>query len=327
VDEMEKEKILEKLKISPEEFERRIDEMQSHFENLLSDEALFLLAAYSFGYEPTYSIEELVDKKGKVVVEGVVESILSFREFRKENGVGQVALIVLKDKSARIKVVLWNGAAQLVKAGDVVKGTLLRIKGFVKKREEVELSVGEASDVEILERGWELIRGVLVGKAWRQNMAKAVVANESEVVMCVAWDEKAEELFKVEIGKSIELRGTTKDGEFVVSQVRAVEEKIPFKLSFSSISRIIPLQNVNLRGRISGFGNIRKARGKKVAELYISDDTGRIKLLLWDENISIYKKADVGDWIEIFNGFPKIGWQGEVEVHCGWNCIITLKKP
>ncbi len=332
---MEKEEIIERLKISKDEFNRRMKELQEHFGNLLTEEVAVLLAAYSFGYEPVYSIGELANKKGKVAVEGVVEKIFGFREFVNKNGTGSLAVAILKDESARIKIVFWNEAAQLIKTGDVAEGDRIRVKGFVKRREnEIELSVGDASDVEILDRGGETVRGVLVGKAVRhpngRTLVKAVIANGSELVMCVAWDENAEELYRVDVGKTLELRGITKDGEFVVSSIKVVEEDLPVKIEFVPISKIIPLQHVNLKGRISGLGELRKVKSRRgesnVAEIFLSDETGRIKILLWGDNSQIYKKADIGDYLEIFNAYPKVGWDGEIEVHCGWNTIITLKK-
>lgn len=332
---MEKEEIIERLKISRDEFDRRMEELQEHFGNLLTEEVAVLLAAYSFGYEPVYSIEELADKKGKVVVEGVVEKIFGFREFVNKNGTGFLAVAILKDESARIKTVFWNEAAQLIKAGDIAEGDLVRVKGFVKRREnEIELSVGDASDIEVLDRGGETIKGVLVGKAARhpsgRTLVKAVIANGSGLVVCVAWDEKAEELYGIDVGKALELRGITKNGEFVISQIKVVEEDLPLKIEFVPISKIIPLQHVNLKGRISGLGEFRRVKSRRgesnVAEIFLSDETGRVKILLWDDNSQIYKKADIGDYVEIFNAYPKIGWDGEIEVHCGWNTIITLKK-
>ena len=332
---MEKEKIIERLGVSEDEFESRVNELRSHFGNLLTDEAAILLAAYSFGYEPVYRIGELADKKGKVVVEGSIEKIFGFREFVGKNGKGLLAVAILRDESARIKTVFWNEAAQLLKAGDIAEGDVIRVKGFVKRKEdEIELSVGDASDIEILEKGGEVIRGILAGKAIRRpagrTLVKAVVANGSEIIVCVAWGDVAEELYAVEVGKSIELRGTMKNGEFVISRLRVIEEDLSFNIEFTPVSRIVPLQHVHLRGRISGIGDIRRVKTRKgesdVAEIFLSDETGRVRVLLWDDNSDMYRKVDIGDCVEIFNAYPKIGWDGELEVHCGWNTIITLKK-
>jgi replication factor A1 len=325
---MEREEIIKKLKISQNEFDIRVRELKEHFGELLSEEIAILLAAYSFGYEPIYSIEEIAERRGKVIVEGAVERIGSMKE--------NVAIAILKDRAASIKVVFWNDAAQLIKAGDVAEGDKLRIKGFVKKRDkDVELSVREASDVEILEKGEvsrEVIRGVILGIAQRskgRNLVKAIIANESGITTCVAWDEKAEKLMEIEVGSSLEIRGVTRHGELVVSELRVIDEKISFNVDFVAISNIMPLRHVNLRGRISGLGEVRrvkmKGREATVAEVYLSDETGRVKVLLWDENAYVYKKADIGDHVEIFNAYPKIGWE-EVEVHCGWNSIVTLRK-
>ncbi len=233
-----------KSKVSLEEFKKRMEEFKKHFNGFIDNETLELLTAYSFGFEPVSKIDELKNKRGKVVVKGIVEKTFAVREFDK----GVVASIILADESGKVKVTMWNDAANLVKAGDIVEGAKIKVKGFLKKKNEIEISVNDPADVEIIE------------------------------------------------------------------------------IEFTKISHVVQ-GFVNIKGRVSGFGGVRRINSKnvEVAEIYVSDDNGRIRVLLWDDKVSIYKKLDIGDYLEIKNGFAKVGRDGEIEIHCGWKSTLKLQ--
>ena len=233
-----------KEKVDYTRFKEKMKEFNNHFGGLIDDETLALLTAYSFGYEPSFKIEELANKKGKVVVEGTVEKTFGVRELEKAT----VTSIILSDGSGRLKVTLWNDAAKLVKTGDVVEGAKIKIRGFLRKRDDVELSVNDPADVEILD------------------------------------------------------------------------------LEFVEISRITE-GVVNVKGRVSGFGGMRKtSKNVEIAEIYISDESGRIRVLLWNDKVQVYKKLDIGDYIEIRNGYAKVGKDGEMEVHCGQRSALKFER-
>ena len=186
-------------KVSFEEFRKKMDEFEEHFGGLVNKETLALLVAYSFGYEPITKIKELETKRGKVIVKGTVEKTFAVREF--DNGI--VTSIIVADESGKVRVTLWNDAAELVKTGDVIEGAKIKAKGFLKRRDgEVGISINDPSDIEIQE------------------------------------------------------------------------------VEFKSISKITQ-GIVNVKGRVSGFGDVRKVESKNVeiAEIYISDESGRVRVL------------------------------------------------
>lgn len=86
-------------------------------------------------------------------------------------------------------------------------------------------------------------------------------------------------------------------------------------IKFTKISEIGP-GRVNIKGRISGIGSPETAN-----EIFVSDETGRIRVLLWDREI--YYKAEIGMNIEIYNGFVKEGKKG-LEVHANRFSIVRL---
>ncbi len=296
-----------------DEYQKRLQEFREHFGDLIDEETLKLLVDYSFGKVPTTKLSELANKRGKVVVEGVIEKILSVREFIKDGRKGLVANAILKDENARVRVTFWNDSAELIKAGDIAEGCRVRLKGFIKKRDSIELSVNDPSDVEILEDSREKIRGIVLAT----NGIRVALKYGSSVKICLLKC-KAE----LRRGDVIEALGFG-DDEFIITELRVINHvETDFSNVFTPISRIIPLQKVNIRGRVSGLNGLRLVKGKDLAEIFISDETDRVKVLLWGEHAKLYRELDVGDLIEIYNAYPKIGWDGEIEVHCGWSSLL-----
>jgi len=84
---------------------------------------------------------------------------------------------------------------------------------------------------------------------------------------------------------------------------------------FTKISEIVP-GKVNIRGKVSGIGE--PEIGK---EIYLSDETGRVRIIVW--NKEIYKKAEIGMTVEIYNGYAKEGKKG-MEVHVNRYSIVKF---
>jgi replication factor A1 len=296
-----------------DEFEKRLQEFKEHFGDLIDDETLRLLTAYSFGHMPVTKISELANKKGKVVIEGVIEKVLGVREFIKNNGAGLVANAILKDENARVRVVFWNDSAELIKNGDIVEGCRVRLRGFVKRRDEIEISVNDPSDVEILEDSRKTLRGIVLGS----NGTKLVLKHGNSARVCTL---KCN--CNLKRGDVVEIKGYG-EGEFVITDVRVLGSvEVDTSNLFTPISKIVPLRNVNIKGRVSGLNGVRLVKGKDLAEIFVSDESDRVRVLLWCDHAKLYRKLDIGDEIEIYNAYPKIGWDGEIEVHCGWNTVI-----
>jgi len=230
-----------KDRVSLENYKKRLKEIKEHFLDLIDVKTAETLAAYSFGYLPITKLSEIKGRKGKIVVEGYVEKILAVRRFEKNGKEGMVASLIIREDSTA-KVNLWNDAATLITSGDIVEGSKIRIRGYVRNG---EINVRDAADVEV----------------------------------------------------SVEL---------------------------TKVESLLPESKVNLKGRISGIGEIRDFGKFKVAELYLSDDTGRIRIVLWDENVEVYKMADIGEQIVVYNGYVKVGKDGEMEVHVGKNSRVKI---
>lgn len=91
----------------------------------------------------------------------------------------------------------------------------------------------------------------------------------------------------------------------------------PNSQEFTKISEITP-GRINIKGRVSGIGDPEFAN-----EIYLSDESGRIRVILWDKEI--YYKVEIGMKVEIYNGYAKEGKKG-MEVHVNKYSIVKFSE-
>jgi len=76
-------------------------------------------------------------------------------------------------------------------------------------------------------------------------------------------------------------------------------------------------RNVNIVAEVTEIGDVRTfekfGTQGRVANAVIKDDSGTIKLTLWNDQID---KVKVGDKVEIKNGYVN-EWQGEMQLTTG----------
>ena len=78
------------------------------------------------------------------------------------------------------------------------------------------------------------------------------------------------------------------------------------------------MRNVNVKGRVESLGeprtvNLRTGGTAQVADAVLSDDTGKIKLSLWDDQIGMMNE---GDEVSIENGYTQ-AFRGENSLNIG----------
>ncbi|MDD5616639.1 MAG: OB-fold nucleic acid binding domain-containing protein [Candidatus Methanoperedens sp.] len=87
----------------------------------------------------------------------------------------------------------------------------------------------------------------------------------------------------------------------------------------------------SVSGHVSGLDEIRefdRADGtkNKVSNIYISDDTGRIKVALWGEHADIVNELDIGSEIRIIDAYAKPGRNEEIELSAGARTRIEVLR-
>ncbi|MCR3883807.1 MAG: OB-fold nucleic acid binding domain-containing protein, partial [Methanothrix sp.] len=116
------------------------------------------------------------------------------------------------------------------------------------------------------------------------------------------------------------------------SALRKSDELIEFQEKITAISEMEAGSIYSISGFVSGLGEVREFGRDdgtigRVANIYISDDMGRVKVSLWDDHVRLIERIDLGSRIELFDCMAKVGWNGELEVTCGWRTKVTFAPP
>ncbi|MCS7123381.1 MAG: OB-fold nucleic acid binding domain-containing protein [Candidatus Aenigmarchaeota archaeon] len=108
----------------------------------------------------------------------------------------------------------------------------------------------------------------------------------------------------------------------------ARELGIDIEKNFVEIKNLINgMKNVSFIGRIFKISEIKEIRSWKVANIFIGDNTGYIKIPLWNEQCEILKTIKVGDVVEVNKAYVKENVYGDIEVSLGrFSSIRVLNK-
>ncbi|VVB90036.1 Replication factor A [uncultured archaeon] len=84
-------------------------------------------------------------------------------------------------------------------------------------------------------------------------------------------------------------------------------------------------------GFVSGIDEIREFERQdgtksKVSNIYVSDDTGRIKVALWGEHAELVNELDIGSEVRIIDAYAKSGRNEEVELSAGARTRIQVVR-
>lgn len=125
---------------------------------LITDETLLRLIAARYGVEilkdkvyRKLSISHLVPGLNDVTVTGRVVVVYPPRNFNGERS-GKVANLMITDKDATLRVVLWNDKVNLFESGALKAGQVIRFShGYTRedRKGKVELHLGSKSQIEI----------------------------------------------------------------------------------------------------------------------------------------------------------------------------------
>ncbi len=85
----------------------------------------------------------------------------------------------------------------------------------------------------------------------------------------------------------------------------------------------------SVAGHVSGLDEIKEferpdGTKSKVSNIYVSDETGRIKVALWGEHADLVNELDIGSEIRIVDAYAKSGRNEEVELSAGARTGIQI---
>jgi hypothetical protein len=159
----------------------------------------------------------------------------------------------------------------------------------------------------------------------------------------VLWDDLADLAVKLTKGEIVEVKGGyVKKGyregvEIHLSPSRRgniitkseTDKELPeCKTEYTPIGELEEeMADVDVAGRVGQLFGIREFQKNggtgKVASLSLVDDTGEIRLCLWNDKADIAQRLKRGDLIAVEDGYTKMGLN-DLELHSGWRGRIVL---
>jgi len=216
---------------------------------LIADETLLRLIAARYGVEilqdrvyRKLSISHLIPGLNDVTVTARVVAVYPPRTFEGEKS-GKFASLMIADKDAILRVILWNEKVELIEAGELKAGQIVRFShGYTRedRKGKSELHLGNRSQIEVEPKNIKADEYPLIGKFaikinkitkayknihligtvkevfpastfTRSDMSTGTVmrftlADETGEIPVVVWNEKAEELAKaLELNTNLQL--------------------------------------------------------------------------------------------------------------------------
>ncbi|MGB5101474.1 MAG: OB-fold nucleic acid binding domain-containing protein [Methanothrix sp.] len=286
---------------------------------------------------------------------------------RSDGSTGRVANLTLADETGSVRVALWDETVELVRSGDLKVDQCLKVRGLAKEGYAgTEVSLGrsggiEEVDLDILPRTAPYkiaeiksdmsevcllgvvvdpgeIREFLRKDGGRGQVRTVLLGDETGKIRLTLWNEQA--AMPLEKGETIEVRnGSCREryGSLEIqtgnySTIKKSSENVQFSEKITPIADLLPGMLCSISGFVTGLGEVREFQrddGKvgRVANIYISDETGRIKVALWAEHVDLLQDLDLGYKADLIDALAKSGWNEELELSCGWRTRITFAPP
>jgi replication factor A1 len=155
-------------------------------------------------------------------------------------------------------------------------------------------------------------------------------ADETDSVRLTFWDERAEAVAngELETGDVLRIKGRPKDGysglEVSVDQTEP-EDDVDIDATPGDDGTVDGLtlgqSDVTLRGLVLDTDTVRTfdrddGSEGRVSNLTVGDETGRIRVTLWDERADAAEELDPGTAVEILDGYVREN-EGDLELHVG----------
>ncbi|WP_336035143.1 single-stranded DNA binding protein [Halobacterium yunchengense] len=155
------------------------------------------------------------------------------------------------------------------------------------------------------------------------------VADETGSVRISLWDEQAEAAAdELAVGDVLRVKGRPKDGyngvEVSVDQVE-VDDETEVDVQVQDEYRVedlsLGISDVNLTGEVLGAESVRTfdrddGSEGKVSNLVLGDETGRVRVTLWDEQAETATELERGEVVEVVDGYVRER-DGSLELHVG----------
>jgi len=155
------------------------------------------------------------------------------------------------------------------------------------------------------------------------------VADETDSVRISLWDEQAEAAAdELSVGDVLRIKGRPKDGyngvEVSVDQVEVDEDEdidVQVQDEYDVADLSLGISDVNLVGEVLSTEAVRTfdrddGSEGQVSNLVLGDETGRVRVTLWDDQAETALELDAGEVVEVVDGYVRER-DGSLELHVG----------
>ncbi len=286
---------------------------------------------------------------------------------RSDGSTGRVANLTVGDETGTIRVALWDEVTELIKSGDIKADQCLKIRGLAKEGytgtevslgrsgslEEVDLDIKprvEPFKISEIQRDMGEVNLValvvdpgeakeFVRKDGSKGFVRTVLlGDETGKIRLNLWNDQAGmaiaggDVIEVINGSSRERYGQVEIQTGGYTVIRKSNQKVSYSEKITPISELKAGMICSVCGFVTGLGEVREfQRGDgtpgQVANIYISDATGRVKVALWGDHVRLIEGLDLGYRADLVDAQVKSGWNEELEISCGWRTKITFAPP
>jgi replication factor A1 len=174
------------------------------------------------------------------------------------------------------------------------------------------------------------------------RVGNIIVGDETGKIKVTLWDNMADliKTEKVKAGQTLQISGYAKQGYSGVEVnignngvLTESEEEIDVSVSSQKIKDIKDgMGDLNLTGKVLEISEIRTFQRKdgtsgKVGNLLLGDDTGTLRVTLWDEKTEFLDQIEYGDAIELINAYARENaFTQKVELQVGNRSVIRKSE-
>jgi len=257
--------------------------------------------------------------------------------------------LMIEQKRREVGGLLTNEGAAYIVASEL--GVSVYSEGTLKTEISIRDLVPGANDVSINGR---VILVYPVQTFSRLNkttgkLARMIIADSTGTLSVVLWDDKADLLKQITQNQIVRiLHGYVREsldgklelhigvrGDVLINPANVNPEHFPeVKEFFKKIGELNEDEKsvdvVALVSRVFPVTTFQKEAGiGKVSRLELSDDTGLVMAVLWNEKADVVKEVKRGDCLQIMGAKVKRGFQGNLEIHAekGAQVSILAEKP
>ncbi|MDD2439444.1 MAG: OB-fold nucleic acid binding domain-containing protein [Methanosarcinaceae archaeon] len=175
------------------------------------------------------------------------------------------------------------------------------------------------------------------------RVGNLLLGDETGNIRVTLWDEKTEFLKETNYGETVELiNGYSRENAFSqkvelqignLGMIRKSEKEIEYEETWTPIAEITNgMENVNVSGRVLDLSEIRTFEKRdgtpgRVGNLLLGDETGKIRVTLWDEKSDFLEEIDFDETVEVIHAYSRENnYNQQIELNLGSRGMMRKSK-